>query len=371
MKISLNRVLFANALSHVSGFIPGKSPKPILSNAKIEVVSGKATLIATDLDIGIRYDIPDVECSGNTEALLPARRVSDIVRELRDERITIDVDDKSLRIRGERSDFKLPSADPAEFPPVAGFDDENYYEVSGKTLRTMIRRTSFATDVDNGRFSLAGILYEFSDKQLELVATDGRRLAVMASPSTQHGKFAPPAGSTIVPDKVNTLLERIIPDTDDMVHIAVHHPSNIVFRSANATIYSRLVEGRFPQYRSVIPRSHRVSVDLLTDSLASVVRQAMIVTNEESRGVDFDFRQGSLVLASETADVGTSKIELPISYDSDPVTVRFDPRFVADALKALTSGTMISLKLSTEEDPGVLTTDDGYTYVIMPLRREG
>lgn len=369
MKINVNRVAFANALGHVSGVIPGRTPKPVLLNAKLEVCAGKATLLGTDEEIAIRYDVPDVECKGNTEVLLPAKRVGEIVRELRDERIAIHVEENSVQIRTERSDFRLPSIDPATYPPVAGFRDEAYFTVGGKALRNMIRKTIFATDPESARYALGGILFEFSPKRLTLVATDSRRLAVIHSPCDRVGDVTPPP-SPVVPQKAVSLLERIVPETDDPVHVAIHSPNDVVFRAANATIFSRLVEGRFPRYQDVIPKSHLVSIDMLSDSFLTVVKQAMILTNEESRGVDFHFGKGSVVLASQATDVGASKIELPITYTSDELIMRLDPRFITDCLKTLPAGTQFSLQLSTDEDPAKFTTDDGYTYVIMPLSRE-
>jgi DNA polymerase-3 subunit beta len=155
------------------------------------------------------------------------------------------------------------------------------------------------------------------------------------------------------------------------VQIAIHHPNDVLFKTANATIFSRLVEGRFPRYQDVIPKSHEIAVELMAGQFHSVVRQAQIVTNEESRGVDFTFGDGLLVLTSQAADVGTSRVEMPISYTGPNLVIRFDPRFISDFLKVLAPETQVNFKLSTDEDPGVLSTEDGYTYVIMPLSREG
>lgn len=371
MKLECNRSALATAFGAVGAVIPSRTPKPILQNAKLEVAGGKTTLIGTDSEIAIRYEVPDVECKGSAEALLPTKRVNDILRELRDERVTLHLEQDAVRLCGERSEFRLPVSDPAEYPPVAGFDDQDYFTIPGKTLRDMIRRTLFATDPESARYALGGILFEFSDERLSLVATDSRRLALMHAPCSRHGAVLPPASPPVIPSKTMSLLERTIPDTDDLVQIAIHHPNDVLFKTANATIFSRLVEGRFPRYQDVIPRSHSVSIDLIAGTFHSVVRQAMIVTNEESRGVDFSFSDGSVVLVSQAADVGTSRIELPISYSGEELVIRFDPRFISDFLKVLPAEMQVSLKLSTDEDPGVLTTEDGYTYVIMPLAREG
>lgn len=371
MKLECSRSVLATAFGAVGAVIPSRTPKPILQNVKLQVAGGKTTLIGTDSEIAIRYDVPEVICQGSAEALLPTRRVSDILRELRDDKVTLHLEADAVRICGDRSEFRLPVADPAEYPPVAAFDDKDYFTLPGKTLRDMIRRTIFATDPESSRYALGGILFEFGADKLSLVATDSRRLALMHAPLGKQGNAATPAAPPVIPSKTMSLLERTIPDTDDLVHIAIHHPNDVLFKTANATIFSRLVEGRFPRYQDVIPRSHEVSIELVAGQFHSVVRQAQIVTNEESRGVDFEFGDGTLLLTSQAADIGTSRIEMPISYSGSKLVIRFDPRFISDFLKVLAPETQVSFKLSTDEDPGVLTTDDGYTYVIMPLSRDG
>lgn len=371
MKLDCSRSILATAFGAVGAVIPSRTPKPILQNVKLQVAGGKVTLIGTDSEIAIRYDVPEATCQGSGEALLPNRRVSDILRELRDDTVTLHIEADAVRVCGERSEFRLPVSDPAEYPPVASFDEQDYFSIPGKILRDMIRRTIFATDPESSRYALGGILFEFGTDKLSLVATDSRRLALMHAPMTTQGKAVPPATSPVIPSKTMSLLERTIPDSDDPVHIAIHHPNDVLFKTANATIFSRLVEGRFPRYQDVIPRSHEVAIELLAGQFHAVVRQAQIVTNEESRGVDFKFGDGTLILSSQAADVGSSRVEMPISYTGAELLIRFDPRFISDFLKVLAPETQVSLKLSTDEDPGVLTTEDGYTYVIMPLSRDG
>jgi DNA polymerase-3 subunit beta len=141
-------------------------------------------------------------------------------------------------------------------------------------------------------------------------------------------------------------------------------------KTANSTIYSRLVEGRFPRYQDVIPSSSSISVDLTTGPFYSAVRQAQIVTSEESRGVDFTFSNGLLTLKSASAEVGESKVELPISYDAADLTITFDPRYVAEFLRVLEPERSIKLELTDGESAAVLRTEDGYLYIIMPLSRD-
>jgi DNA polymerase-3 subunit beta len=144
----------------------------------------------------------------------------------------------------------------------------------------------------------------------------------------------------------------------------------VVVKSGHSTIYSRLVEGRFPRYGDVVPGESKHEIDLVVGPFYAAVRQAQILTNEDSRGVDFKFHEGTLTLLSEAADAGSSVIELPIGYDGAELAIKFDPRYIAEFLKCFEPKKQVQLHLIDSESAAVFRTDDNYTYVIMPLARE-
>lgn len=370
IKLHCQRGALATAFAVVSAVVPSRTPKPILQNVKLQTAGGKTTLLATDSEIAIRYSVPGVEAEGAGEALLPTRRIVDILRELRDDIITLEIEDDAVWVKAGQSEFRLPIENPAEFPSIAEFDEATYFSVPGRSLKDMIRRTIFATDPESTRYALGGILLELGQERLGLVATDSRRLACVSAPSGVVGTPPTPPTSPVVPSKTMQLVEKTIPDDDSEVHMAIHHPNDVLFRTANATIFSRLVEGRFPRYQDVIPKDTPLSVELNSGSFLTVIRQALIVTNDDSRGVTFDFKDGVLELQSEAADVGRSRIQLPISYSAEPLSIVFDPRYIADFLKVLPPETAIKMNFKNPDDAALLTTDDGYKYVIMPLARD-
>jgi DNA polymerase-3 subunit beta len=202
------------------------------------------------------------------------------------------------------------------------------------------------------------------------VGTDGRRLAKMEVPARSEGGHRSGDTMTIVPTKAMHLIERALSDGDAEIQLAAR-TNEILVRGPRSTIYSRLVEGRFPKWRDVFPqRSGTAKVDFTVGPLYSAVRQAAIVTSEESRGVDFNFESGSLVLSGRVAEVGESRIELPIGYDGPALSITLDPRYVSDFLKVLDPEKVVTLELKDAESAAVCTTDDGYGYVIMPLARD-
>jgi DNA polymerase-3 subunit beta len=370
MKVSCDREALLAAFQTASAVVPARSPKPILQNIKLEVSPTGAILLATDLEVGIRLQVSGIQAHVPGSAILPLARFGSILRESTDATLQLESDGKATTVRGERSEFQLPAENPQEFPAVADFHEKAFHELAARALRELIKRTIFATDNESSRYALGGVLLEMAADKITGVGTDGRRLAKMDIPAQSVGGHTSGESMTIVPSKAMQLLERALSDGDAEIQIAAR-PNEILVRSPRATIYSRLVEGRFPKWRDVFPqRAGAQRIDLAVGPLYSAVRQAAIVTSEESRGVDFNFEGGMLVLSGRAAEVGQSRVELPIAYDGPAVSISLDPRFVSDFLKVLDPEKTVNLELKDAESAAVFATDDGYGYVIMPLARE-
>ncbi len=370
MKITCDREKLLAAFQTVNAVVPARSPKPILECVKLDVADDRATLMATDLEVGIRLDLGDLEVEQPGQVLLPAARLGAVLRELSDETVQIAASESSTELRGERSRFEFPSADPHEYPEVAPFAEEAYHEVPARLLRELIRRTVFATDPESTRYALGGVLLEMDESTIVAVATDGRRLAKMEGPAQSVGGHATGDQATIVPAKAMQLIERSISDSDAEIRLSVG-PNHLHVANPRLTIYSRLVEGRFPKWRDVFPvREDAVRIAVPVGPLLSCVRQAAIVTTNDSRGVDFNFTNGKLILRSQSSERGSSEIELPIAYEDRDISVMLDPRYVIDFLRALDPEQTFTLEVENSEAAAVFSTDDGYAYVIMPLARE-
>jgi DNA polymerase-3 subunit beta len=216
---------------------------------------------------------------------------------------------------------------------------------------------------------LGGILLELGEGTITMAATDSRRLAVVNAACRSEGDGKLENEAPVIPSKAMLLAERSITDEEQDVLIAVH-ANDVLMKCGQFTIYSRLVEGRFPKYENVVPKECNVAIELVVGPFHSVIRQAQIVTSEESRGVDFAFSDGLLTLHSKAADVGQSKVELPISYDYEDLTITFDPRFIAEFLRGFEPEKQVKLQLIDAESAAVFRSDDSYSYVIMPLSRD-
>ena len=371
MKIACNREALLSSFQTAATIAPSRSPKPILQNVKIEAKKDQTILMATDMELGIRIAVADVEVEAEGAAILPVGRFGSLLRENSDEKLNITSDSQGITVKGERSQFKLPAQNPDEFPNVEGFSDEAYYEVSAPMLKELIRRTLFATDTESSRYALGGVLLEFDKEVITAVGTDGRRLAKMEGAVNVVGGYKGSDSMTIVPSKSMQLIDRALTaDSEAKVQIVVR-PNDVLIGSSNATIYSRLVDGRFPKWRDVIPSEREdASIDMTAGPVFSAVRQASIVSSDDSRGIDFTFGNGSLVLSGSTAEVGESRVELPIGYEGDNIVLSLDHRFVADFLKVLANDQTFQMKVADSDSAALCTTDDGYSYVLMPLARD-
>ena len=367
MNVRCPREPLLAALQSAAAVVPARSPKPVLTNVKLEAGRDGTVLSATDLEVGIRVEIEGVEVLAPGAVLLPSARLAAIVRESPPGTVfEIQADGTAAVVRAPRSEFRLPAEDPLEFPAVATFPAEACFEISTPLMREIVRRTVFATDNESSRYALGGVLVELAPEGVIAVGTDGRRLAKMEGPAKSHGGTAP-AAQPIVPARAMQLIERCLGGADVPVLIAIR-PSEILVRTAGATISARLVDGRFPRWRDVFPeRPQAARVPMVAAPLLAAVRQAAIVTSEQSKGVDFSFEPGQLVLAGRSAESGESRVELPIEHAGSTVRIKLDPRFVVDFLRVLDGAAGVSVEITDAQSACVCRTEDGYGYVIMPL----
>ncbi len=370
MKITIQREPFSRIFQIAAVVAPARSPKTILQNVKLEAVDGTVRLTATDMEVGVRLSIDDMEVETPGAAVIPVARLNAILRESSDEVLHISADASKILVTGKQSRFELQGQNPDEFPEVVDFAEEDYFEIPANVLRELIKRTLFATDAESSRYALSGVLLELNENFLTAVGTDGRRLAKMEAPVKIHGNPSQAGTATIVPSRAMQLIERTLPAGEEPVCLAARE-NDLLVRHPNGVFYTRLVEGRFPKWRDVLPqRTDSTRIDLPVGPMFSALRQAAIVASEESRGVDFTFKDGSLVLSNSTAEVGQSRIELPVAYDNEELTITLDHRYVADFLKVLQPDKSFTFDVENGEQAAYCQTDDKYGYVIMPLSRD-
>ncbi len=370
MKISFNRENFWKVFQIAAAVAPPRSPKTILQNVFLNASKDICELMATDMEVGVRLKLEGVNVDTAGQVVVPVSRLSMILRESSDEELTLETDGDQTVITGMHSRFELATQNPDEFPQVNTFDEESYFEITAGVLKELIKRTLFATDADSSRYALGGLLLETDGETLTAVGTDGRRLAKMEGPVKKVGDSSMNSSETIVPARSMQLIERILVNDETVIRIATR-ANDLMLAFPGGVIYSRLLEGRFPKWREVLPsRTESTKIDLQVGPMYSALRQAAIVASEESRGIDFTFNNGTLVLSNRTAEVGKSRIEMPISYEEDELIVTLDHRYVADFLKVLQPDRSFTFDVDGSDSAAYCQTDDSYGYVIMPLSKD-
>lgn len=371
MKITCQRDKLLTAFQTAAMFAPGRSPKVVLQNIKFEAKKDGVIAMATDMEVGVRVNVEGVDVTSPGSALLPVADFGAILRESTDESILIDAGANGTTIKGSRSEFKLPGADPEEFPNVAPFEETKYHAISARLFKEIIQRTEFATDLESSRYALGGVLLELEPNQVTAVGTDGRRLARMYGPAEAVNGHKGAETNTIVRTQSMRAIGRALSEGDEFVHLAAR-ANDVLLKTPRASFYSRLVEGRYPKWRDVFPqRRESIKIDVTNGPFHAALRQAAIACSVDSRGIDLTFGNGTLLLAAATSEHGQSRVEMPIGYDGTPVTVRLDHRFVGEFLKVISSEQMITIDIESGEAAAVFSADDGrYGYVVMPLSRD-
>ncbi len=361
MKLTLNRSELSDALAIIGGVTSGRTPKQVLQCVLIEANSDHVLLAATDLEIGVRCTISQVQVDQPGSVLVPADKLSPVVRESNDEILKLEVADNICHIRGADSHFQIFSKDINEFPPVPKFEGDPDFELGVEVLRHLAEWTVFSAARENTRYAINGVLWDKKGESLSLVATDGRRLS--KGSCLLEGALGDQ--SAIVPTKAMQVFTRVLSDPGAKVGIKITG-NQIMLRSAHASVSSILLEGHFPKYDDVIPRdcNHRVWFD--TQELLSAVRRASLLTNEESKGVRMAFSKDTLQLTSRAPEQGEAVVATAIDYDGPAVEIGFNPAFLVDALRVVSEDKVL-FEFAEANRPGVLRSGEQFLYVVMPV----
>jgi DNA polymerase-3 subunit beta len=372
MKVTCQRDGLLTACQQVSAAVAARTTKPILSNIKVTAEGDGLTLVAYDTEVGIRYELRGIMVGKPGAAILPITHLTQILRESTDDDISLTADEKGSTVKAGTSRYEMPGYPVDEFPDFPSFDSEGrYHEVTAGELRVMIRRTAFAADrKETTRFALSGVLWEAEGKTARLVATDSKRLAVCEGPATLYGPPETTKGSHLVPGKTMSLLERNLTDGGELVQVALR-PNEAMFKTERAVIYTRLVEGRYPPYRDIINQTKKtanVKVTLPVDQFVARVRQAAIMTDDESKRVDMTFERGKVTMQAHGAETGSSVVEMLLpEYEGPQVAIAFDPQYLIEYLRALEGEPTTVLEMSDGSKPVLFRCGEGYQYLVMPL----
>jgi DNA polymerase III subunit beta len=372
MKFKINRDHFANGLAQVLNVVGSKATMPILSNVLIEAEKDQISLTTTNLDLGIRCRIK-AEVKETGAVTLPVKRLAGIVRELPNVDVTFDASpNHQVKLTSGGSTFRIMGIGKEEFPPLPEFGEEKAYSLEQAELVSMLKSVSYAQSSDETRYILNGVYFNFKDEKLSLVATDGRRLALI---SKEMEVPAASAGAIILPAKTVGELVRLL-DKGEKVKINFND-RRAAFQIAtdkdtsglvdHVYLYSKVVEGNYPNYHQVIPKETHQRIKLERELFLQCVHRAALVCSEKANSVKIKLSSNLLELTAQSPDFGEAHESMAIGYSGPDLQVAFNPAFIMDPLKALAKDEVF-FELKDEVSPGVFKTLESFVCVIMPVR---
>ena len=345
MRITLEQPRLLKILQTIERAVNERSTLPILANILFETTEHHLTLRATDLDIAIQYQVPLIEHTESGAVTIPARRFSAIVRELPEDPVTIEAKkNHSATITCGPSQFRIQGLPAEDFPPFPPLEHSESVTIPQATLKHLLSLTAFAMSIEETRFVLNGALLKLTHQELTMVTADGRRLAA-ASASTP--KPVPKEIAVVIPSKTVHELGRLLEeDEEESIAIALLKDNQLLFQFGPVSLITRLIEGQFPQYESVIPVPSKTTVTCNRQLLLGAIRRASLMTTATSQAVTLDFAKEQLVVSKESPELGSASEELEARYTGGPIRMACNPGFWIDVLKVLDSDD-VAIELAT------------------------
>lgn len=367
MKFSISREALLKPLNLVAGVVERRQTLPILSNVMLVLEGDQLSITGTDLEVELvgRVNLEAApEATG--EITVPARKLADICKSLQDgSEIEISVDGDRVIVRSGRSRFTLSSLSASDFPNVEEGPGSQHFRVKQGDLKRLIDRTSFAMAQQDVRYYLNGMLWEVTAGQLRLVATDGHRLAMC----TLKGDIQTGDGTQVIlPRKGVIELARLLMNENDDVEVVIGS-NHIRATTKEFTFTSKLVDGKFPEYERVLPRSSTKLVFGLREELRQAFSRAAILSNEKYRGVRLLLSDGNLEIVANNPEQEEAEETVAVDYQGEELEIGFNVSYLLDVLAVLT-GEKVKLSMSDANSSALLEeSEDGDSlYVVMPMR---
>jgi len=366
MKLTVARERLQEGLVAVAASVPAKTTLPVLANILVEATKDGIRLSGTDLDVAVSTVVPaDVDAEG--AVTLPAKKLLEIVRELPSAGVRVTAaGEQRVNLECGRSKFKLLGIPKEEFPRFPAVKFDKGWRVTSGDLQKLINCVAFAASTEESRPILNGVLWELRPERMRMVATNGHRLARLDIPVSGGKENA----DLIVPPKALEQVRRLFGPSDEL-EIA-RSENHLGFRSGHTLVFSRLIEGPYPNYEQVIPRENDKIATVDRQSLAAALRRVGVVASDQTHRVRLGFAAGTLRFSVNTPDLGEANDEIAITYDGDPLEIGFNASYLLEILKYMpTDEVRVTFKAperaATVEPVG---WDDAASYLclVMPLR---
>ena len=370
MELTIQKQSLFDGLQMVQGIIEKRSSMPILSNVLIETDGDAIQLIATDLQVGIRLKCPATIINGGGISIL-ARKFFEIIREFPDEEIYIKLkENNKLFISCQGSQFTISGLPAIDYPPLPEIDLKKTITLDGSLLKDMIQKTIISVSLDEGRYNLSGIYFEYIKKEekniLRMVSTDGHRLTLMDKEIEPLGEGVFSKG-VLLPRKAVAEILKILEKPGP---VQIGFKDNFgVFKKEETLMIMRLLESNFPDYTLVLPKKKEKVVIIPKNNLMDTMKRMGVLSTDKYKGVKFSLTKGNLEILSVNPEIGEAKESIPLEYKGSNLVVGFNARFFIDALQVMESENVI-LEFNESVSPALLSgeKEPGFLALIMPMK---
>jgi len=367
MNLTITKEQILAGLQAVQNVVSNRTTLPILSNVLLRAEKDRVEFTATDLDVTVACSVEaKVKKAGATT--VPVKKLFGIVRELNGMEIDIETDEKNITsVRSGPSFYKIHGLAAEEFPPMPKFKDDKKVPLQQENVKAMMRRTSFAISTDESRYVLNGIYISLKDHKMTMVATDGRRLALVDEEVDISEKSS---GEFIVPAKAVGELNRLLQEKGEVEIKFGENQASFALKDDkgfSVLLITKLIEGNYPNYKQVIPGEAKERIALVREEFLQALRRAEIMTSDKANSVKLAFGKNNLAITANSPEVGEARESLAVNYKGKELAIAFNPRYLIEALSAL-SEDEVFFELIDELSPGVLKINGPFLYVVMPMR---
>ena len=369
MKIKSQKQAFLKALQTVSAVITQRDIYPILGNVKISAQDGELLLRATDLKISLTYVFPrsKLEIIQPGELLIPALRLHNLVKETPDLDIVLERKEFNGILACQDGQFCILGEDPEKFPEIPEFEEKASIEISGLDFQSLIKKTLFATTTEKTRYDLDNVLVKIEGDSILFVSTDGKRLALCEKKCRQLGE--PQSLSFTVPSRGLQQIDRVLSATTPETVGLSFLENQLLFRTEQVLLSTRLSDAKFPPYEKVIPQNMPYEASFPSKSFASALRRVCFLADDKNKIVEIAFSSEGLRLYTMGEGTGEATVEIPVAFDGEPFDIKFNPIFLLDVLKII-EGNEMKMVLKNGKSAALIKDGEDFQYVVLPIKIE-
>lgn len=371
MKILIGRTELFEGLQRVFSVVPQKPTLPVLTNFLLKVSGGKLSISGTDMDISISTMV-DCSVEGEGSITVNSKRFIDIIRELPEGDVNLTIDGERLTVDFKQGESSIMGMSPEGYPAIKDSIEGMSVTISGKDLYDMVEKTSFSVAVDRTRIALTGVYWKVTRGEVAMVATDGHRLSLFEKKMQVETDQETEA---IIPPKALNQVTKIYSSGVKFENV-VFSKGAVLFNFGSTIVFSKLIEGPYPNFRQVIPLNNSKKVYISTEELSSAIRRVSVLSNSITHQVRFSLLNGTMELTTTNADIGGEAREaVSIRYEGEPLIVGYNALFLLEIIRKIdTEEVLLELETPTtacilrpvKTDPNDVSGE--YLYLIMPLR---